>query len=95
MSDSKSPNRLLAVWPNRFYKTRMRNIRWTKDMVKCCSLGTQVQEEDANSSPNANVTSYVEKRTIRQEDDFITRLEEQFNAGSASETTGGSDCCDS
>ena len=78
MSDSKSPNSLLDIKPNRFYRARLRNIRWERNLVKIKS-----QEEtmtptgdthttNVNGSPNIGQISEIPKIDVKE-------LEDRFN----------------
>lgn len=78
MSDSKSPNKLLNIWPNRFYRARLRNIRWERDMVKL----PVTQEDDAETdATNGNQTNTGTDETT------IEELESILNDGSSTQTT--------
>lgn len=72
---TRSPNLFSNDWPNRFYKARMRNIRWDRGVTKLGEVpGTTVTNEQ-------NQTPYVGTGTDEQaaEQQTIQDLENSLN----------------
>lgn len=77
MSDSFSPNALLDIKPNRFFKSRLRNVRWTRDMTNNLDTGNV----NANSADNEPIiiTPEVQPVINTSNDNTIKRIRDRYN----------------
>lgn len=77
MSDSFSPNALLTIHPNRFSRSRLRNIRWIRDMTN--NLDTL--DVNANSADSDPIVSTPEAQPVinSANDNTINRIRDRYN----------------
>lgn len=72
MSDSYSSNSLVDIKPNRFYRARFRNIRWTQDnTVDIQAVNAKDSEDKTYIVPDAPV--------INNSNATINRIRDRYN----------------
>ena len=76
MAISYSPNSLLAIKPNRFYRARIRNVRWNRDMT----IDTTVAPVNVNEQVVPNLYSVVPPPIISNQNENISRIKDRYNS---------------
>jgi len=71
---TRSPNLFSNDWPNRFYKARMRNVRWERGITKIDSASTENVINETEQTPyvgHGNDEQAAEQQTIQELEDGL------------------------
>lgn len=88
MANSRSTNNLVNIKPNRFFKSRIRNIRWESDIVKLIKNTDEqeglIEEEIIKIDDVGTTTNQSSGGGTTSEKEFIESIEEQLNSNTSS-----------